>query len=132
MRTTIIILLVLLSNLTFAQDSLSFNKKYMAKNNLSIDLTGVGLLYSVNYERNFSIKDNSFHTLRAGISYIGSLGIDYASIYLPVSYFYSIGKKKSKFLVGLGLTFFIDYNPSPATFKARQYVRQHPTQKQTW
>jgi hypothetical protein len=111
-----------------AQDSISFNKKYIAKNNVSIELGGVGFLYSLNYERNFGVKDKSFHTLRIGISYGGNGLSGSDLVYLPINYTYVLGKKKSKFFIGFGLTFSICPNPYPSTFTERQYARHHITQ----
>jgi hypothetical protein len=113
-----------------AQDTtLSFNKKYVSKNNVSVELGGIGFIYSINYERNFGIQDNSFNTLRVGSAYGGSLGLTGMNlVYLPVAYTYSIGKKKSKFFVGMGLNLMISPFPYPTTFSGRQYVRHHPTQ----
>ena len=121
------IVLVFCTNLALAQDSLSFNKRYIAKNNLSLELGGIAGFESINYERNFCIKDNSFHTLRAGFSYLPYITTEFNQVLLPLAYTYSIVKKKSKFFVGMGLTLLIAPNPYPATFAERKQVREHPT-----
>ena len=129
MRFFYLILFFVLTLNGKAQDTLSFNKKYVSKNNVSLEAGGIGFVYSVNYERNFGIKENSFHSLRGGMAYGGSLGLASVDlIYLPMAYTYSIGKKKSKFFMGIGFNFMISPSPYPTTFSGRQYVRHNPAQ----
>lgn len=110
----------------YAQDSLSFNAKYVKKNNISIELGGVAQYYSLNYERIFFIKNNSFQCIRVGISALPPTVSSYDGLLLPFSYGISVGKRKSKLFLGIGTTFLFDYHPYPTTFAGRQYVRHHP------
>lgn len=126
MKLRLIYILIIACCITksVAQDSLSFNKKYIAKNNLSIDLGGTAQVGSLNYERSFCIKDNSFQTLSAGFLYYPPSDGG-QPFYLPISYSYGIGKKKSKLILGLGLTLLVSTEiPSPAD---RKLVREHPS-----
>lgn len=119
---------------TTAQDSLSFNKKYVAKNNISAEIGGTAIFYSLNYERNFGIKEKSFHTIRAGLSYMNlAFSSNGMGFYLPIGYSYNIGRKKNKFFVGTGATLIIATNPYPTTFAGRKYARSYAdTSKTIW
>jgi hypothetical protein len=106
----------------FGQDSLSFNEKHVAKNNVSLDLGGVGIVYSVNYERNFTIKNNFYQTFKVGAVYFPTIDIG-----LPISYGYSIGKGKSKCMISSGVIVAYNLHPYPATAAQRELYRQSPT-----
>lgn len=107
-----------------AQDSLCFNKKYVAKNNVTAEVFGFAYLYSLNYERNFCIKENIFHNFRAGLSYciLPNKGM---GVYIPLGYSFNLGKKRNKFFLGTGATLMIATNPYPTSAAGRAYARQN-------
>ncbi|MBS1646254.1 MAG: hypothetical protein JST67_02810 [Bacteroidetes bacterium] len=109
-----------------AQDSLCFNKKYVAKNNVTAEALGTCILYSINYERNFCIKEKIFHTFRTGLSYWDLIYSETGySFYIPMTYSFNLGKKRNKFFVGTGTTFMIATNPYPTSAAGRAYARQN-------
>ncbi|MBS1646510.1 MAG: hypothetical protein JST67_04150 [Bacteroidetes bacterium] len=115
-----------------AQDSLCFNKKYVAKNNVTAEVFGFAYLYSLNYERNFCIKENIFHNFRAGLSYciLPNKGM---GVYIPLGYSFNLGKKRNKFFLGTGATLMIATNPYPTSAAGRSYARQYAdTAKTSW
>ncbi len=85
------------------------------KNTVYVELLGQGSLWSINYERKFGINDLISHTVSVGFTTRyegGNLKIDqsffnsgkgqyYGS---PLSYHLLIGKRNSRFDLGLGLT----------------------------
>jgi hypothetical protein len=123
-----LLLIVFCAEEIFAQDTINFNKRYVVKNNLSINLGGItGALYDVDYERNFSIKAHSFHTLGIGLSYQNFNFIGSDQIFLPATYSYSIGKRKSKFFMGMALNFLVSTDFSSSTSSLREQVKRHPS-----
>ena len=81
------------------------NDKRLAQNNVSLELIGNGLFYSVNYERTIITQNFS---LRIGASYIPQSGNnDFGTILLPILMNAFIGESAHRLEVGLGGTIFL-------------------------
>ena len=100
-----------------AQDTLSINKSRLVKNNLCIELGGTGILYSINYERNFQIRTKFYQSVKMGINRQAYVGID--QVLIPIDYNFYLGKGYYKFLLGAGVIGLIGTNTFPGSYNSR-------------
>ncbi|MBS1647242.1 MAG: hypothetical protein JST67_07870 [Bacteroidetes bacterium] len=117
MRKKTIKLVCILSSFYFvfnakAQDTLCVNKKYVPHNNISLELGGAGLVYSLNYERIFFVKKYLYHSAKLGLGFPPIGGFN--RVLMPLDYTLYIGKSRVKLIAGVGIVGVIGTNPFPS------------------
>ena len=97
----------------------SYNTSYVQKNALNFELGGGSGLLGINYQRNFFVKNYSFHSLSAGVGFPIEL-YKPSQVFVPISYDFILGKKASKLQIGLTALNIFDSAPSPKTKTERE------------
>ncbi|HRP70316.1 MAG TPA: hypothetical protein PLY93_12350 [Turneriella sp.] len=101
----------------------SENKKLEvgAKNTLSLELLGIGGIYSVNYERSIT-KDA---LIRFGVAYLPPMRStdNYHTLAAPLGFYYLIGQSEHKLELGFAGGFYGGYNKDPVTYGSEWKVR---------
>jgi hypothetical protein len=124
-KTTVIILLTLVSTFTYGQKD-SYKRK-----SLFFEIAGSGGLGSFNYEKLFLKKNNTEFTWRAGLSFAPIDKNNGTGIVFPLMINALIGKKSHKLELGLGqgITFTTKGSFFPLTTAAVGYRYQSESKK---
>lgn len=109
----LVLITLILFNVLLSKDDLTVViTKSSSRNNIYLSFAGDGNLAALNYERIIGVKESSFYTLKAGISYHPDMDNKvYIDFYKPPNetgpiltnhFTFNFGKKYTYFEVGLG------------------------------
>ena len=123
MKHLLIIVIILIGfNPLFSQkDTSQFYNKTLSNNNLSLELGGKSLWYSLGYERTFYKSKILLLAGTLNLSYEPYDGFN--GIRIPLGINILLGEKKNKLLLGLYLFNQIDFTPYPKTRQERAAFR---------
>lgn len=123
-NTFTLLMLFVLKTIVAQNDTAKYYNQTLSRNNLSVELGGKALLYSVGYERTVYTSKKILLTGNLNMSYEPFVGFE--GIILPLGFNMLMGEKKNKFLLGLFTTNGIDFNPYPKTKKERKDYKASP------
>jgi len=127
----LVLFLITIAFLTNAQDTINY--KDVRKHNICLEVGGISILYSLNYERNLFIKQKIYQSLKVGIggAYLPEVVNGVNQILIPIDYNFYLGKGRLKLILGAGVIGLIGTNPSPGSFSARQdYLKLYNSNQQ--
>ena len=116
-----VIILIGFNPLFSQKDTSQFYNKTLSNNNLSIELGGKSIWYSLGYERTFYKSKILLLTGTVNLSYEPFDGFN--GLRIPIGINTLLGEKRNKLLLGLYILNQINFSPKPKTSQERAAYR---------